>query len=140
MNAAHELGEFATEMKWAQRLLELGFANVEAHATLAGLYMQTNEPVKAKFHVDVATALIRSILSSGDGKTKETAFEVIADREEYAVLTALGLPYNGPNVSASRFKDGTHSVNRWQISEASAGQSMTVFFNEDAFLAKSLAR
>lgn len=140
MNAAHEQGDVAAETRWAELLVEHGFVNGEAHATLAALYAKANEPVKAKFHLDVTAALLRSILSSGDGKTKETAFAVIADREEYAALTAIGLPYTGGSVSPFRFQEGGHHFNKWEIPDASTGETRTVFFNEDACsLEKSFA-
>lgn len=132
MNAAGDQRDFAAETRWAEKLVEEGFVNAEAHATLAALYAKANEPIKAKFHRDVAAALLHSVLSSGDGKTKETAFEVIADREEYAALTAIGLPYRGAGVSAYRFKEGGHNFHKWEIRDAKSGETKTVFFNEDA--------
>jgi hypothetical protein len=55
-------------------------------------YEAIHDAAKSKFHLDVTAALLRSILLSGDGNTKETAYEVISDREEYSTLAAKGLP------------------------------------------------
>jgi hypothetical protein len=118
-----------------ERLIEQGYVNLEAHATAVQAYIQLNESAKAKFHLDVATALMRSIISTGDGKNKESAFEVICDREEYEVLTFLGLPYVGSGVVASVHtgQDGSHTYDRWEVQNPKTGQNAVVFFNIDHF-------
>ena len=117
-----------------ERLVEQGYVNLEAHATAVQAYTQLNESVKAKFHLDVATALMRSIMSTGDGKNKESAFEVICDREEYDVLTSLGLPYFGSGVvSVHTVQDGSHAYDRWEVQNPKTGQNAVVFFNIDQF-------
>lgn len=118
----------------AEKLIDRGFVNIEAHATVVQAYTKLNDPAKAKFHLDVTTALIRSIMNSGDGKTKESAFEVICDREEYDTLAALGLPYFGPTVTwVGGLKDGPHTFEKFQVQNPKTGQNVTVFFNIDNF-------
>jgi hypothetical protein len=121
----------------AERLISQGFVNIEAHADCVKAYEAIHDAAKSKFHLDVATALMRSILDSGDGKAKETAFEVISDREEYATLVALGLPYSGSGVSTSAIEDGGHRYARWDVLNPKTGQNVLVFFNVDAFSTKS---
>ncbi len=58
-------------------------------------YEKLGKADKAKFHHDVASAFLRSIFTSGDGKTKETAFEVASVAEEYVVVMVMGLPRIG---------------------------------------------
>ena len=117
----------------AEHLISLGFVDIEAHATSVTAYREINDPVKAKFHLDVTTALLRSILASGDGKTIETAYEVIADREEYDSLSSLGLPYFGPGITFTKIEDGGHHYDKWEIKDPKTGQNVVVFFNTDAF-------
>jgi len=77
----------------AENLVSRGFVNAEAHIALTTAYAELHNAAKSKFHLDVVTHLMRSILE--DGKTTQTAYTVICDREEYETLIALGLPYVG---------------------------------------------
>jgi hypothetical protein len=134
MNRAVADHEPRSVVEVAERLIEKGYVNMEAHATAVQAYTQLNESAKAKFHLDVTVALLRSIMSSGDGKSKESAFEVICDREEYYMLTTLGLPYLGSEVaSAHVVQDGPHTYDRWEVRNPKTGQNVVVFFNTDQF-------
>ncbi len=64
-------------LQTAENLIARGFVNIQAHVVCSQAYEGLNEPEKAKFHHDIAASLIRSILATGDGKTKESGFEVI---------------------------------------------------------------
>jgi hypothetical protein len=66
---------------------------------------------------------------SGDGKTKETAFEVICDREEYAMMSALGLSSFGPSVIVVPLQDGPHRYEKRQVRDPATGKDRIVFFN-----------
>jgi hypothetical protein len=148
MNLAIQSGAPATVVEIAAKLVQQGFVNIEAHATLASVYPKLNEPAKAKFHLDVTTELVRSIFQSGDGKTRETAFQIICDREEYVMMGALGLPYFGYNNLVVPFEDGGHKYEKREvvdpktmkpIRDPKTGKETVVFFNVDAFSAKSRA-
>jgi len=121
-----------------QGLLDRGFVNLEIHATLTGAYQRLGDTAKSQYHLKVTTEMMRSILNSGDGKTIQTAFEVITVREEYSVLSSKGLPYFGPQVRSLTVKEGSHSYTRWDIKDPKTGQPVVVFFNIDAFAAKSI--
>jgi Domain of unknown function (DUF4919) len=133
LNRADNDHEFDKVAEVAEKLISKGFVNIEAHANCVGAYAQLHNTVKSKFHQDVTTELLRSILNSGDGKTKQTAFEVICDREEYDTLSALGLPYFGPSVSSTTVEDGEHHYDRWEVRHPQTGQMVVLFFNTDAF-------
>ncbi len=133
MNRAVDDRDFRATIEVAERLIRQGFVNAEAHATCVAAYLAIHEPVKSKFHLDVTKALVRSILTSGDGKTKETAYQVISDREEYFAITALGLPYLGPGNSATTTQDAGHSYDRWEIRDPRTGKNVVLFFDVDAF-------
>jgi Domain of unknown function (DUF4919) len=133
MNRAVNDREYDKVVEIGERLIRSGFVNIEAHATSASANVELHDSVRAKFHLDVTAALIRSILSSGDGKTKESAFEVICDREEYEALTALRQPYFGPEVSSTVVEDGGHHYDRWEIRQPQTGQMAVFFFNTDDF-------
>jgi hypothetical protein len=128
----------AQALETAERLIRQGFVSFDAHMYCIKAYGELHEPAKAKFHMDVTKSLVRSILLYGDGKTKETAFEVISDREEYVTLAAMGLPFNGTGVSArSDIQEDGRRYDRWEVPDPKTGQKTVVFFNIDAFTSKS---
>jgi hypothetical protein len=131
--------DFSKRAEVGERILQKGFGNVEIHAELAAVYARIPDPAKAKFHLQVTTALMHSILNSRDGKTKESAFEVICDREELAILSSLGLPSSGQGVSASTIEDSGHRYVKTEI-RRSQSEDIVVFFNIDAFVPKSRLR
>lgn len=138
LNRASNNRDWGQVVEIAERLIDQGFVNAEAHASVVKAYTELHEPTKAKFHLDVTMALMHSILDNRDGKTKETAFEVISDREEYFTLTALGLPYSGAAVVADySVTEGGHTYQRWEVRNPKTGQNQVVFFNTDAFSPKS---
>ena len=66
---------------------------------------------------------------------------MIGDREEYSVLSALGLPYRPPEASVTHIVDGQHRYERWEVKNPKTGQKVVLFFNIDAFIpAKSYPR
>lgn len=118
----------------AEGLIEQGFPNVVAHADLAKAYVDIGKPELAKFHLNVTNGLLRSVFDAGDGKTRETAFEAISKREEYAVLTALGLPYSRSAASSIRsVDDGVYRYTRWEVPDPKTGENAVVFFDVEAF-------
>jgi hypothetical protein len=95
MQQAIRSKDYKKAAKVGESLIDRGFVNIEAHAICSQAYEALKDSSKAKFHHDVTSALIRSILSTGDGKAKETAFEVIGTSEEHLVMSVLGLPHLG---------------------------------------------
>src|SRR5579871_2631591 len=74
MRKASQAKDYKKAAKLAEKSIERGFPNIEAHATAAEAYKALKETDKAEFHHAITGALIRSIMKTGDGKTKETAF------------------------------------------------------------------
>ncbi len=139
LNRAVNAHDYAKAIEIGERLIDQGLVNIEVHATLVKVYEDLHQPEKSKFHLDVTKALLRSILESGDGKTMETAYQVICDREEYDTLTSLGLRYFGPMVSEVAVQEHGHAYDRFEITNSVDGQSRPIFFNIDAFSEKSRA-
>jgi hypothetical protein len=116
--------------KAADKLIEKGFVNIDAHVISSRAYMALKQLEKAQFHHDVAAGLLHSILSTGDGKTKETAFEVIGTFEEHTIMEVLGLP---PLGSQALIPDKPHSYDLLAVKDPKTGQNASVYFNIDAF-------
>jgi hypothetical protein len=132
--AMHEK-DYANAAKIAEGMIAKGFPNIEAQALAANAYAALNDGEKAKFHHDVTSALIQSILKSGDGKSKETAFAVINVHEEYIVMSVLGL---SPMGSQSLITGKPHSYDLLERDEPKSGTKVSVYFLIDAFFPMKL--
>lgn len=122
--------QYEKAVKTAEELIKKGFVNIEAHAICSQAYAALENREKAKFHHDVTSALIRSILSTGDGKTKETAFEVVGVHEEYIIVSVLGFPRPA---SQALITDKRHSYDLLEVKQPGTDQKIAIYFNIDAF-------
>jgi hypothetical protein len=130
MRRAVQAGNNERAVEAAEKLIQSGFPNIEAHIVLARAFAALKNPDKAEFHKSVASALIHSILRSGDGKTKETAFEVIGISEEHVILGVLGLP---PFGRQSLLTGKPHNYDVIEVDDPKTAQKVSVYFNIDAF-------
>ena len=121
----------ANALKLAQTLLEKNYLNIDAHIASALCHESARQAEPAKHHHAMAHGLINSIMASGDGKTVETAFAVIAIDEEYRVLNMLGLRKTRQALVA---KDG-HKFDALTAIDDKSGGSTTLFFNIDRLTA-----
>ena len=116
-----------------ERLISHGFINMEAHIACSQAYTALNRPDQAKFHMDIITALFKSIMTAGDGKTEDTAYEVISVREIYEVLAGKGLPQYGEGVLPPHsYSAGGHNYARWEVKNPKTQEKVIIFFNTDA--------
>jgi hypothetical protein len=130
MRRAIQSRNYKEAAKIGEKLIADGFPNIEAHAICADAYRALNDPEKAKFHQTITSGLIRSIMITGDGKSKESAFEVIGTHEEHIVLSVLGLPAFG---TQALIAGKPHSYDVIEVNDAKSGQKISVYFNIDAF-------
>lgn len=114
----------------AEKMIKRGFVNIRAHAIAAQAFGALGNTEKAKFHGGITSALIRSIMSSGDGKSLATAFEVIGTFEEYIAMEVLGLP---PFGQQSLIAGAPHNCDRIEVTDPKSGAKVAIFFNIDAF-------
>jgi hypothetical protein len=130
MRRASQAHAYKEAAKIGEKLIAEGFPNIEAHAICADAYTALNDPEKAKFHQAVTSGLIRSIMTTGDGKSKESAFEVIGTHEEHVILNVLGLPAFG---NQALMPGKPHSYDVIEVNDPKSGQKISVYFNIDAF-------
>jgi hypothetical protein len=121
----------ANALKLAQTLLEKNYLNIDSHIASALCHESAKQAEPAKHHHAMARGLINSIMASGDGKTVETAFAVIAIDEEYRVLSMLGLRKTRQALVA---KNG-HKFDALTAIDDKSGGSMTLYFNIDRLAA-----
>ena len=129
MNRAALDHRYTDAIDIAQRLLNEGYINMEAHVDLIQAYKETNQPDLAQFHTKVVTALLQSILTAGDGKTASTAYEVTSTREILIVLAGKGWPPSGHSES---FNEGGHRYEKRTMQNLQTHTQEVVFFNLNA--------
>ena len=118
---------YPAALKNAEAVLTSEYVDIDAHfvALVANREMGMTE--KAEFHRAIFRGLVNSILSSGDGKSKETAWVVINVHEEYVILRVLGYKPSGTSLEQ---KDG-HSYDLMKVTKIEDGTQQTFYFNVD---------
>jgi len=118
-------GDVVSTLKELIGVLDFYPTSIEAHRRLADMFEivmgQAKDPEaraaasnSEKYYRAIADGLVQSILDSGDGKTPESAYQVINISEEYMVLLYLGLKRTG---QALVQKDGK-TFDRLEVQDA----------------------
>ena len=128
MWAALNSKDFATAIKNADAVLNSDFVDMGAHFAEYVAHRELNEADLADFHKFVFDGLLKSITDSGDGKTPETAMQVIEVHEEYVLLRHLGVGL--PGSQSLLHKDG-HSYDEIKYLDPDSKQEVTIYFNVD---------
>jgi Domain of unknown function (DUF4919) len=121
------------QQKYAQCLsnvdcvLQQNYVDINVHFAAYRAYSELKMLDKAKFHHYLFDGLIRSILTSGDGKSVATAYVVISSEEIYAVLDATGLR----RVSQESVKENGRNCDLIVARDDKANKEYRVFFNID---------
>lgn len=127
---AEQQGDLKTAIQIDEKLLERGYADMETHADLVGLYKMLGDQKQSQFHMAIVYGLMRSI-RAGDGATKDTAFEVISTREVWMTMVSMGLPYMASDAASRRFTDNGHGYVVMSARDPKTDQMKEVFFNYD---------
>jgi hypothetical protein len=119
--------DYAETLAHAQKVLDKDYVDIDAHHMSFLAYREMNDAEHAQFHQNIARNLIRSILSTGDGKSQKTAFEVISTSEEYVILKVLGLQPG----SQSLIGENRHDYDRLEAVDPETHLKVTLYFNVD---------
>jgi hypothetical protein len=117
---------YAEAIKIAQSVFEKNFIEVNANMVAHIAYRETGDTERAAFHRFMADGLLASIKSTKDGKTPETAFEVISVSEEYGLMRSLELR----PIKQSLVENKGHFFDALVVVDKTNQQS-TVYFNID---------
>ena len=117
---------YAEAIKIAQSVFEKNFIEVNANMVAHIAYRETGDTERAAFHRFMADGMLASIKSTKDGKTPETAFEVISVSEEYGLMRSMALR----PIRQSLIQDKGHFLDALVVLD-NANQESTVFFNID---------
>ena len=118
---------YAEAIKIAQSVLEKNFVEVNAHIVAHVAYRESGDTERAQFHKYVADGLLNSIKSTGDGKSVDTAFNVISINEEYGLLRSIGLT----PIHQALIANKGHSFDALTVVDPKTNQQSLVYFNVD---------
>jgi Domain of unknown function (DUF4919) len=137
MKKAYTAGDCPAAMRHAKEVFEVNFVQIDAHMVTAVCQEKAGNEDEAQRAHAMFIGLVKSVLESGDGKSLETAFVVIAIDEEYSVMGALSLL---PVRQALVHHRGS-AFDRYEAKKRDSGQQVTLYFNVDrpqAQLARTL--
>ena len=127
MKVAIQNRDFAKAISKADEILKSKFVDMDAHYAKYVAYREQGQPDQAEIEKTILQGLLQSITSSGDGKTPETAWQVIEVHEEYVVLQFSGLT---PTGQALVEKNG-HSYDKMTAVNSKTNEEVTLYFNVD---------
>lgn len=127
LNAALAQKNYEEVLKIAESVLAKNFVEVNSHMAAQIAYQETGNTERAQFHKFMADGLLNSIKSSVDGKSPETAFEVISTSEEYGLIRSLKLR----PIAQSLMMDKGHSYDAIKVIDPQTNQESTLYFNID---------
>lgn len=137
MKKAIAAGDCPAAMARANEVLEVNFVQIDAHMITALCQKKAGNEEEARREQAVFTGLLKSVLRSGDGKTPETAFVVIAIDEEYSLMGVLSLT----PAAQALVNHGGSAFDRFEARKGD--QQVTLYFNVDrphAHLARKLQK
>jgi hypothetical protein len=91
LNAALNQKNYEEVLKIADSVLAKNFVEINAHMAAQIAHQELGNADRAQFHKFMADGLLKSIKGNGDGKSVDTAFEVISINEEYGLIRSLGV-------------------------------------------------
>jgi Domain of unknown function (DUF4919) len=138
MFAALNSKEFDKVLAQAEKILSRNYVDINAHFGAYVAHKELQHAEQAALHKFIVDGLLKSITSSGDGKTAATAFVVISTDEEYALFNFAGLR---PTQQALVNENG-HAYDKMTAVDPETNQTVIYFFNIDkpfGWLAHSLS-
>lgn len=118
--------DFEAALKVVDAVLERNYAEPNAHMVATIAHAQLGRQQESQFHRFIADGLLKSIMSRGDGKTKETAYQVIDVSEEFALFRALNLVPKGQGAAAP--KEGEPIYDTITVFDNRTQESRSMYF------------
>jgi hypothetical protein len=128
MWAALQAKDFHGAIKNADVVLQADYADMDAHFVEFVAYREIKQTDLSDIHNFIFRGLLKSITDSGDGKTPETAFQVIAVHEEYVFLHSRGV---GLPKQQSLVQSNGHSFDKIVFDDPDDGKETVLYFNVD---------
>ena len=128
MWSALKTKDFQAAVKNADIVLNADYADMGAHYVEQVAFQELRNSDLSRIHAYIFRALLKSITDSGDGKSPETAYQVIEVHEEYVLLRALGVALPKQQSSVQRNK---HSFDKITFDDPQSGEQKIIYFNVD---------
>jgi hypothetical protein len=125
MFRAYKAKDFDGAIEAAKKVLAINYLDIDAHVVCDLSYRMLSNTISAEPCHEMASRLLRSISDSGDGAAPETAFRVIAVREEYSLLNAVGLKPVGRALVDGDGRD----YDAVEVVDKGTGETRTVYFS-----------
>jgi len=123
-------------IKKAEIILEDNFLDIDSHVICAESHKKIGNTNQFEYHDFMTKGLISSILDSGDGKSPETAYEVISIREEKAILKVLGYQL----LRTALITHEGHHYDEIDVMDRKTGNKLKIYFNVDLPLKKAVPK
>jgi len=114
-------------IKLAEKVFERDFLDMNTHYMCMIAHQKLGNLEKMEFHKMVLNGLIDSIVSFGDGRSPETAYEVISTREEEFIITTLGFV----TVTREEIRTKDHVIDKVFAASLDSGARKILYFNKD---------
>ncbi|MCL5992341.1 MAG: DUF4919 domain-containing protein [Bacteroidetes bacterium] len=83
--------EYQKAIKSADSVLQKEYVDMYSHYVCYYAYSALGDSAKASYHEYLMDRLLNSVIESGDGKSKESAFLIISSNEEYFLIYIYNL-------------------------------------------------
>jgi hypothetical protein len=124
---AMNANDFPAAIRNAEVVLANNYVDLDAHFAASVANRELHHDAQAKFHKDIFDGLLRSITTSGDGKSAATAYVVISANEEYVLMRVAGLVPGKQSLK----KVDHHSYDVFDATDQKSGQAVVLYFNVD---------
>lgn len=126
--AAYIAKDCKTALDKFQAAIALDFTLSDAHALSADCLEQAGDKKGEAREEAIAQGLFYSILSSGDGKSPDTAFWVVTRHEEGVVLAVAGVEGKGQETLSTDHGP----VDKVTVTDGKSGHQADMYFNVSA--------
>ena len=109
----------------ADSLLSVNYLDFDTQIGAGAAAKESGDSIGAQRHFAIARAIVRSIESTGDGRSPEHALFVIAPSEEYSYLGVVGLRRSGMQ-SLTHCRG--HACDALEVTPRAGGDKFTMFF------------
>lgn len=129
-----EKEDYTKAAELAEIVLDYEYVNRNLHLAAEYAYRKLGDETKADFHRDVAAKLLKALLSTGDGKSAQTAYRVLNIKEEYLIMRELGFEDQYFGQSLRSVNDRAYDV--LSASDKSTGKTVEVYFDINSFFGR----
>ena len=127
INSLISFAEYDAALKISESILDENFVEIKTQLINGYLYKLLGDTVRSVLNYKIYEELLKSIYTSGDGKSAKTAFIVISTDEEYVFLKRFNLQFAGQSLLS---EDG-HSFDLLKAIDQKTKEEFDIYFNID---------